>query len=106
LISEEIKSILCLGNACYLGAQNLTSSRLLSKKNIKIKTYRTVVSSVVLYGFETWSLTLREGHRLKVFESRMLRRIFGPRRNKTIGGSRKLHNDELHDLYSSPNVIT
>jgi hypothetical protein len=59
---------------------------------------------VVLYGCETWSLTLREEHRLKVFENRVLRRIFGPRRDEVMGDWRKLHN-ELHNLYSSPNII-
>jgi hypothetical protein len=53
---------------------------------------------VVLYGYETWSLTLREEHRLKVFESRVLRRIFGPKRDEETGGWRKLHNEELHNL--------
>jgi hypothetical protein len=58
----------------------------------------------VLYGCETWSLTLREEHRLRVFENRVLRRIFGPKREED-GSWRKLHNDELHSLYSSPNII-
>jgi hypothetical protein len=61
---------------------------------------------VVLYGCETWSLTLREEHRLRVFEDRVLRRIFGPKRDEVTGGWRKLHNEELHNLYSSPNIIT
>jgi hypothetical protein len=60
---------------------------------------------VVLYGCETWSVTLREGHRLRMFENRMLRRIFGPKRDEGTGGWRKLHNEELHNLYSSPNII-
>jgi hypothetical protein len=60
---------------------------------------------VVLYGCETWSLTLREEHRPRVFENRVLRRIFGPRRDKVTGDWRKLHNEELHNLYSSPNII-
>jgi hypothetical protein len=60
---------------------------------------------VVLYGFETWSLTLREEHRLRVFENRLLRKIFGLKRDKVIGGWRKLHNEELHNLYCSPNII-
>jgi hypothetical protein len=61
---------------------------------------------VVLYGCETWSLTLREEHRLKVFENRVLRRIFGPKRDDVRGEWRKLHNEELRDLYSSPSIIT
>jgi hypothetical protein len=60
---------------------------------------------VVLYGCETWSLTLREEHRLRVFENRVLRRIFEPKRDEVIGGWRKLHNEELHNLYCSPNII-
>jgi hypothetical protein len=60
---------------------------------------------VVLYGCETWSLTLREEHRLGVFENRVLRRIFGPKRDEVTGGWRKLYNEELHNLYSSPSVI-
>ena len=67
-------------NACYHSVQNLLSSSLLSK-NLKIKIYRTIILSVVLYGCETWSLTLREEHRLRVFENRVLRRIFGPKRD-------------------------
>jgi hypothetical protein len=57
------------------------------------------------YGCETWSLTLREAHRLRVFENRVLRRIFGPKRDEMKGGSRKLYNKELHNLYSSPSTI-
>jgi hypothetical protein len=60
---------------------------------------------LVLYGCETWSLTLREEHRLRVFENRVLRRIFGPKRDEVRGEWRKLHNEELRDLYSSPNII-
>jgi hypothetical protein len=60
---------------------------------------------VVLYGCETWSLTLREVHRLKVFENMVLSRIFGPKRDKVMGEWKKLHNEELHDLYSSPSII-
>jgi hypothetical protein len=60
---------------------------------------------VVLYGCETWSLTLREEHRLRVFENRMLRRMFGPKRDDVTGNWRKLHNEELHKLYSSPDII-
>jgi hypothetical protein len=60
---------------------------------------------VVLYGFETWSLTLSEEHRLRVFENRVLRRIFGPKRDEVTGGWRKLHNEEPQNLYSSPSII-
>jgi hypothetical protein len=60
---------------------------------------------VVLYGCETWSLTLREDHRLRAFENRVLRRIFAPKRDKVMEGWRKLHNEEIHNLYSSPSMI-
>jgi hypothetical protein len=79
------------------------SSGLISK-NLKIKIYRTVILPVVLYGCETWCLTLREEHRLMVFENRVLRGIFGPKREED-GSWRKLHDDELHSLYSSPNIV-
>jgi hypothetical protein len=77
----------------------------LLSKNLKIRIYKTVILPVVLYGRETWSLTLREEHRLGVFENRVLRRIFEPKRNEVTGEWRKLHNEELHDLYSSPSKI-
>jgi len=60
---------------------------------------------IVLYGFETWSLTLREERKLRVFENMVLRRIFGPRRDEVTGEWRRLHNKELNDLYSSPNIV-
>jgi hypothetical protein len=72
---------------------------------VKIKIYKTIILPVVLYGCENWSLMLREGHRLRVFENRVLRRIFGPKRDDMTGGWRKLHNEELHGLYSSPSII-
>jgi hypothetical protein len=75
-----------------------------SYKKLKIKIYKTVILPVVLYGCETWSLTLREEHRLRVFENRVLRRIFGPKREEDRSW-RKLHNDELRSLYSSPNIV-
>jgi hypothetical protein len=72
---------------------------------LKVKIYRTIILPVVLYVCETWSLTLREGHRLRVFETRVLRRIFGPKRDEVTGEWRKLHNGALHNLYSSPDII-
>jgi hypothetical protein len=60
---------------------------------------------VVLYGCENWSLTLREDHKLRVFENRVLKRIFGPKRDEMIGGWRKLHYEELHNLHDSPSII-
>jgi hypothetical protein len=94
LIQEEIKRGLSLGNACYHSVQSLLSSHLLSK-NLKMRIYKTIILPVVLYGCETWSLTLREEHRLTVFENKVSRRIFGPKRDEVMGGWRKLHNEEL-----------
>jgi hypothetical protein len=101
---EEIKSRLNSGNACYHSVQSIFSSRLLYR-NLKVKICRTTILPVVLYGCETWSLTLREEHRLRVFENRVLRRIFGPKRDEVTGDWRKLHNGELHNLYTSPDII-
>jgi hypothetical protein len=92
-IHEEIKSRLKSKNACYHSVQNLWSSSLLSR-NIKMKIYRTIILSVVLYGCKTWSLTLREERRLRIFENRVLRRILGP-----------TSDEEVYALYSSPNII-
>jgi hypothetical protein len=88
----------------YHSVQNLLSSRLLSK-NLKIKIYGTIIMPVVLFGCETWSLTLREERRLRVFENRVLRRGFGPKRDEVTEEWRKLHNEELNDLYSLPNIV-
>ena len=74
-------------------------------KNLKIKIYRTIILPVVLYGCETWSLTLREKGRLRVFENRVLRKVFGPKRDEVTWEWRKLHNEELNDLYSLPNIV-
>jgi hypothetical protein len=79
------------------------SSRLLSR-NVKVKIHKTIILPVVLYGCETWSLTLREEHRLRVFENRVLRIIFGPKGDEVAGEWRKLHNEELHNLYSSTDI--
>ena len=84
--------------------QTLLSSRLLSM-NLKIKIYKTIILLVVLYGCETWSLTLREECRLRVFENRILSRIIGHKSDEN-GDWRRLHNEELHSLYRSPNVVT
>ena len=84
--------------------QNLLSSRSLSK-NLKIKIRRTIILPVVLYGCETWALTLREERKLRVFENTVLRRIFGPRRDEVTGERRRLHNEEPNDLYCSPNIV-
>jgi hypothetical protein len=70
-----------------------------------MRIYKTIILPVVLYGCETWSLTLREEHRLRVFENRVLSGIFGPKSDEVTGGWRKLHNEELHNLYSSPSII-
>jgi hypothetical protein len=83
---------------------SLLSSRLLSR-NVKIKIFKPIILPVVLYGCETWSLTLREEHRLRVFENRMLRRIFGTKRDEITGERRKLHSGERHNLYSSQDIM-
>jgi hypothetical protein len=80
------------------------SSHLLYK-NLNIKIYKTIILPVVLYGCNAWSLTLREEHRLRVFENRVLRRIFGPKRDEVAGGWRRLHNEELHNLCPSRNIV-
>ncbi|KAJ4431300.1 hypothetical protein ANN_19897 [Periplaneta americana] len=101
---EEIKRRINMGNACYYSVEKLSSSSLLSKK-LKIVIYKTVILPVVLYGCETWTLTLREEQRLRVFENKVLRKIFGAKRDEATGEWRKLHNGELHALYSSPDII-
>jgi hypothetical protein len=103
-IQEEINSRLNSGNACYHSVQSLLSSRLLSR-NIKVKVNKTIILPFVLYVCETWSLTLREEHRLRVFENRVLRRIFGPKSDEVTGEWRKLHSEELHNFYSFPDII-
>ena len=104
-IREEIKRRINMGNACYYSLEKILSSRLLSKK-LKVETYKIIILPVVLYGCETWSLTLREEHRLRVFENKVLMKIFGAKKDDITGEWRKLHNAELHaSLYSSPNII-
>jgi sorting nexin-29 len=102
-IHDEIKSRLNSGNARYYSVQNLLSSCLISK-NLKIKIYKTVIVPVVLYGCETWTFALGEEHGLRAFENRVLRKIFGTMREE-YGSWRKLHNDELHNLFSSQNIV-
>jgi hypothetical protein len=101
---EWFKGRLNLGSACYHLVRSLLSSCLLSR-NIKVKIYKRKLLPVVLYGCETWSFTLREEHRLRVFENRVPRRIFGPKRDEVTGEWRKLHSGELHNLYSLPDII-
>jgi hypothetical protein len=103
-IQEEIKSRLKSGYACYHSVQNLLPSSLLST-NIKIKIHRTIILPIVLYGFETRSLTPGEERRLRIFENRVLRRIFGPKSDEVTGEWRKLHYGGLNDLFYSPNII-
>jgi len=77
----------------------------LLSRTLKIKIYRTIILPVVLYGRETWSLTLREKSRLWVFENRVFRRLFGPKRDEVTGERRKLHKEALRDLYTLPNIV-
>jgi hypothetical protein len=103
-IQKEIKIRLKSRHACYHFMQNLLYSGVLSK-NINIKIYITIILPIVLYVSETWSLTLRKERRLRVFDNRVLRRIFGPKRCEVTGEWRKLHNEELNNLYTSPNIV-
>jgi hypothetical protein len=103
-IQEDITSRFKSRNACCHLVQNLLSSSLLSK-NLKIKIYRTIILPVVLYGYETQSVTPRKQHRLRLFENRVLWRIFGSKRDEVTGEWRKLHNEELNNLYSSPSIV-
>ena len=80
-IKDKMKCRFKTGNSCYYSVKTLPSSRRLSE-NLKIKIYKTIILPVVLYGCEVWSLTLREESRLRVFENRILRRIFGPMRDE------------------------
>jgi hypothetical protein len=100
---EEIKSRLNSGSACYHSVQSLLSYRLLSR-NVKVKIYKTIILPDILYGCETWSLTLREENRLRMFENRVLTRTFGPNGDYVMGEWRQLHSGELHNLYWSPDI--
>jgi hypothetical protein len=103
-IQDEIKRRLKSGNAFYHSVYNLLPSSLLAK-NVQIKIHRIIILLFVLYGCETWSLTLREERRLRVFENSVLRRIFGPKRDELTREWRKLHIGEHNDLFSPPNII-
>jgi hypothetical protein len=76
-----------------------------SPQNTEIKIYTTIIFSVVFFGFETWSLTVKEVHTLRVFENRVLRNMFGPKRDEATGQLRRLHNEKLYDMHSTPNII-
>jgi hypothetical protein len=102
-IQEEIKSRLKSGNACYHLVQNLLSASLKSK-NTKIKIHRNIIFPVVLYGCETWLITMEEEHRLRVFKNRVLRRIFRPKRDKEQGSGKELMNCTPHHYYSSNQI--
>jgi len=103
-IHEEIKSRSKSGNGCYHSLQNPLSSSFLST-NINIKIFRTLILPVVLYGCKVSSLTLREEHRLRVFENRVLRTIFRLKRDEVTGEWIIIRNGEVYKLYSSPNII-
>jgi hypothetical protein len=95
---------LLLFDAEYFLFQFTVKKKKRKEEEVNIKIYRIVIFPVVLYGCETWSLTLREECRLRVFENRVLRRIFGPKRDEVTGEWRRLRNKELYALYSSPNI--
>ena len=103
-IRDDIQRRINMENACYYSLEKILSSRLLSKK-LKVNIYKTIILPVVLYGCETWSLTLREEHRLRVFVNKVLWKIFEAKKDEITGEWRKLHNAELYALYSSPNII-
>jgi hypothetical protein len=103
-IHEEIQSTtLNSGNTCYRSVQSLLYYRLLSR-SAKVEVYKTIILPVVFMGVKL-GLTLREEHRLRVFDNRVLRRIFGPKRDEVTGGWMKLQNEEFRNLYSSPDIV-
>jgi len=99
----EINRRLHAGNGCYYATNTLLKSRLLSR-NTKVRIYKTIIKPVFTYGCETWVLTKGEENKFKVFENKVIRKIYGPKKDEETGGLRKLHNDELHALYGSPNI--
>ena len=103
-VQEEIQSRVKSGNACYHSPQILLSCSLLSK-NMKIEIYRNIILPVGLDGCETWSVKSREEQKLRVFEKSLLRKILGSRKEEVKEEWRRLHNEELYDLYYSPNII-
>jgi hypothetical protein len=111
MVSESVGSVHYshrFVNAFYVPNRNIhkyTWTPPDGKTHKHVGVYRTVVLPVVLYGCETWSLTLREEQRLRVSENRVLRKIFGPKKDEVTEDWRRLHNEELNDLYSSPNII-
>ena len=110
---QLLKFILFWNNTLHVSEISpsiIRSSRLytyvgLLSKTLKIEIYKTIILPVVLYGCETWSLTLREERRLRVFENKVLRRVFGPKRDEVTGEWRKLHNEKLRNFYSLPNIV-
>jgi hypothetical protein len=101
---EEIKTRINLGNSCYYSARNHLSTHLQSR-NTKIKIYKNIILPAALYGCETWSLTLREEYRLRVFNNTVMRNIFGTNREEVTGDWRRLQNEELNYLFCSHNII-
>ncbi|KAJ4445728.1 hypothetical protein ANN_12413 [Periplaneta americana] len=105
VINEMDDSMLILLVQQYEELVSVKQGLYLLSKNLKVRIYKTVILPVVLYGYETWTLTLREEQRLRVFENKILRKIFGAKKDEVTGEWRKLHNTELHALYSSPDII-
>ena len=103
-VGAEVRQRLHSGNACFFAVNKLLKSRILSR-NTKIRIYRTIILPVVLYGCETWALTRQQEDRFRVFENRVLRKIFGAKRDEETGEYRRLHNRELEELYDSPSIV-
>jgi hypothetical protein len=103
-MNEEIKNRLNLGMLATIGSRVFCLPACCLEM-VKVKICITIMLSVVLCGCETWSLVLREDHRLRVFVNRVLRRIFGPKKDEVTGEWRKLHSEVIHILYSSPDII-